>query len=247
MTPELPGQALMIEASAPDAVAGKKSLRPAPASLRMQILSTEHGSLLATRSMTWEESFHRAQMFLTALSGAVVALALVSQATSFGSGFATFALVLLPVVLFLGLTTFIRLVAINHDEYRWVIGMNRIRAAYLELAPELEPYFVTGYHDDWKGVMRTAGWSDFPTLRGYVTTPAVVCVIDGVVAAVIVFLAADQVHASTPIAATLGVVAFVAWNVALSQYTTRGYRKSERAHRSLSPTPIGEGAPQPVE
>jgi hypothetical protein len=42
--------------------------------------------------------------------------------------------VLLPVVLFLGLTTYVRLVAINHDETRWVLGMNRIRAAYLELA-----------------------------------------------------------------------------------------------------------------
>ena len=45
---------------------------------------------------------------------------------------------LLPVVLFLGLTTYIRLVAVNHDETRWVLEMNRIRAAYLELAPELE-------------------------------------------------------------------------------------------------------------
>jgi hypothetical protein len=96
-----------------------------PAALRVQILSTEHWSLLATRSQTWNESFARAQMFLSVLSASVIALALVAQATAFGSGFTAFALVLLPVVLFLGLTTYIRLVAINHDETRWVLGMNR--------------------------------------------------------------------------------------------------------------------------
>jgi hypothetical protein len=105
-----------------------------PAALQVQILATEHWSLLATRSQTWNESFARAQMFLSVVSGSVIALALVAQASSFGSGFTAFALVLLPVVLFLGLTTYVRLVAVNHDVARWVLGMNRIRAAYLELA-----------------------------------------------------------------------------------------------------------------
>jgi hypothetical protein len=39
-----------------------------------------------------------------------VALALVAQATAFGEGFAMFALLILPVVLFLGVATFVRLV-----------------------------------------------------------------------------------------------------------------------------------------
>jgi hypothetical protein len=49
------------------------------AALRVQILSTEHWSLLATRSQTWSESFARAQMFLSVLSASVIALALVAQ------------------------------------------------------------------------------------------------------------------------------------------------------------------------
>jgi hypothetical protein len=49
------------------------------AALRAQILSTEHWSLLATRSQTWSESFARAQMFLSVLSANVIALALVAQ------------------------------------------------------------------------------------------------------------------------------------------------------------------------
>jgi hypothetical protein len=54
--------------------------------VRTQILATEHWSLLATRSMTWNEVFSRASMSVTVLSAAVVALALVAQAAAFGPG-----------------------------------------------------------------------------------------------------------------------------------------------------------------
>ncbi|MDQ6793723.1 MAG: hypothetical protein M3067_02650 [Chloroflexota bacterium] len=196
--------------------------------------------MLATRSLTWSESFARAQMFLSVLSGAVIGLALVAQAASFGAGFIVFALVILPVVLFVGVATFVRLVAVNNDEARWVIGMNRIRAAYLELAPELKPYFITGHHDDEKGLMVTAGYDAFPTLYGYVTTPAVVGVIDALVAAVIVSLIAGQLHAVIPMAAALGLVTFVACNVAFTRYVTRDRRKQALARRAFSPTPPDE-------
>lgn len=48
-------------------------------SVRLQILSTEHWSLLASRSLGWNEVFSRTTMFLATLSGAVVALALVAH------------------------------------------------------------------------------------------------------------------------------------------------------------------------
>ena len=37
---------------------------------RAQFLATEHWSLLATRSLSWNESFSRSSMFLTSLSTA---------------------------------------------------------------------------------------------------------------------------------------------------------------------------------
>jgi hypothetical protein len=112
--------------------------------VRAQLLATEHWSLLATRAMTWNEVFSRASMFVTVLSAAVVALALVAQVTAFGPGFRLFALLMLPIVLLVGVATDLRLSAANADDLGLVIGMNRLRHAYLELAPELEPYFVTG-------------------------------------------------------------------------------------------------------
>jgi hypothetical protein len=119
--------------------------------LRLQILTTEHWSLLSTRALSWNEAFSRATMFLTLLSGSVVALALVAGVMGFDDGFTTFALLLLPLVLFAGVGTFRRLIEINREDVRWVIGMNRLRHAYLEAAPDLRPYFVTGWYDDEAG------------------------------------------------------------------------------------------------
>jgi hypothetical protein len=33
-----------------------------------------------------------------------------------------------------------------------VLAMNRLRRAYLTIAPGLEPYFTTGHHDDERGL-----------------------------------------------------------------------------------------------
>ena len=93
----------------------------------LQILTTEHWSLLATRSLVYTEAMSRTSIFVAALSGAVVALALVAQATDLGNGFIGFALVLLPVVYFLGWATIVRLSQVNHENARWVQGMNHIR------------------------------------------------------------------------------------------------------------------------
>ena len=150
----------------------------------LQILTTEHWSLLAGRSLVYTEAMSRTSIFVAALSGAVVALALVAQADDFGSGFVAFALVLLPVVYFLGFTTIVRLAQVNLENARWVQGMNRIRHAYVEIAPEVEPYFVTSRYDDDAGVLQTAvpGVAPTPHLQAFVAAPGVVAVIDSVVA-----------------------------------------------------------------
>src|SRR4051812_1168691 len=126
----------------PANVMGAEPSLVTPPAMRLQILSTEHWSLLASRSLAWNESFSRAGMFLTTLSGALVALALIAQATDFGSGFILSALIILPVVLFIGVATVVRLGDSNYHDAICIVGMNRIRHAYLELAPDLEPYFV---------------------------------------------------------------------------------------------------------
>jgi hypothetical protein len=78
-----------------------------------------------------------------------------ATASGFGAQTTTLALVLLPVVLLLGIATYVRLVRINTEEYQLVLAMNRLRHAYLKIEPGLEPYFTTSHHDDEQGVMAT--------------------------------------------------------------------------------------------
>ena len=132
--------------------------RPDPErATKVQILATEHWSLLATRSLTYTESLSRVTIFLSIVSGVVVALALVVQVSRFGPAFIAIAIPLLSVVAFTGISTMGRLMTLNRDDFRWVVGMNRLRRAYLELHPELERYLVTGSHDDMPGVLQTLG------------------------------------------------------------------------------------------
>jgi hypothetical protein len=102
------------------------------------ILSSEHWSLIATRSLIWNEAMSRATVFLTVLSASIIALAFLADATGFGPQTTTLALVVLPVVLLLGIATYVRLVQINSEEFELVLAMNRLRHAYLRMAPDLE-------------------------------------------------------------------------------------------------------------
>jgi hypothetical protein len=111
----------------------------------LQILTTEHWSLLSTRTLGYQEMFGRTTIFVAVLSGTVVALALVAQATHFGPEALSFGLVLISVALLIGIATFVRCVAINYEDARWVTGMKLLRHAYLQIVPELEPFFLTGH------------------------------------------------------------------------------------------------------
>jgi hypothetical protein len=210
-----------------------------PAAMRLQILSTEHWSLLASRALAWNESFSRSGMFLTTLSGAMVALALVAQATAFGGQFMIFALVILPVVLFVGITTLLRLGAANYHENMCVVGMNRIRAAYLELAPELEPYFVMGVHDDARGVAITGGVEPDRSIVVYIlsATPGLITTLDALLAATIGTLLGLQLGLDTWPALGLGAVgllAFIAW---AGWYARGSMARATQHMQPMFPTP----------
>src|SRR2546425_13210861 len=179
------------------------------AAAKLQILATEHWSLLATRSLTYTEALSRVTIFLAILSGGVITLALVAQADSFGRTFISIAIPLLSVILFAGIATIVRLNALNRDDYRWVIGMNRLRHAYLELHPELEPHFIASQYDDLSGALQTLGVEHMAAGRGLVsafhllqTLPGMLTVIVAAVAGAIGALAALAV-AAPPLAAVL--------------------------------------------
>jgi hypothetical protein len=182
----------------------------------VQILSTEHWSLLSTRSLAYTESFSRVQIFVSLLTGAVVALALLAQVGGYHEAFTLAAMLLLSVVLFVGLATIARLTALNRDDMRCVLGMNRLRHAYLEMHPELEPYFLTGRKDDLRGVLFTMDMDMVPgrlraadAAHALETLPAMLGVIVAVVAGVLTALVASSLGAHAGIVAGAASAVFL--------------------------------------
>ncbi len=218
--------------------------------VRVQILATEHWSLLATRGMTWNEMFSRTGMYLTVLSAATVALALVAQATEFGSGFRLFALLVLPVVLVLGIGTQVRVGDARAEDVWLTLGMNRLRRAYLELAPELEPYFVTGHHDDITGIMRTYMVEVMRTPgsapritpgRVLASTPVLVGIINAAVAGVLAALVVEALGGTMIVSAAVGFMVGLAYAVAFATLPLREIARMRREWRPRFPSPVPDG------
>ena len=213
------------------------------AATRLQVLATEHWSLLATRSLTYTESLGRVTMFLAILSGAVIALALVAQADHFGPTFIAIAIFVLAVVLFAGVATISRLMQLNADDFRWVVAMNRIRHAYLEMHPELEPHFMASPYDDVPGALQTLGIDVTASrrvgsaLHVLQTLPGMLSVIVAAVAGAIAALAAIA-FAAPPLGVTLAcAVAFVLAVIVLGMWGRRSVRRSDPSLEPRFPSP----------
>ena len=202
----------------------------------IQIMSTEHWSLLSARSLAYNEAFTRGGMFLTFLSMSFVALALVASAMSFNGDFLAIAAILLAFDLVIGLGTYGRVVAANQDDYRALHGMARIRHGYTQMAPMLAPYFTTSVNDDEPGVLLSYG-SPATTKTGQftyaLTTSAgmialIVSLLAGVLAHVVVLLAGLPVA----VGFVVGAVAIIAVFVALALFTAH-YLRTEQARLSV--------------
>ncbi len=183
----------------------------------IQILSTEHWSVLTARSLAYNEALVRAGMFLTFLSMSFVGLALLADAMSFGPEFLTVAAIVLAFDLIIGLTTYGRIAGANSDDLRAMHGMARIRHGYLQAAPLLHPYFTSAVHDDIDTV--SAGYGAPAGTLGEIvyglTTSIgmvglIVSLVGGVLAAVLGMLAGVAPGGALWIAAAATLIIFLA-------------------------------------
>jgi hypothetical protein len=213
----------------------------------LQILSTEHWSLLSNRSLAYNEAFTRAGMFLTFLSMSFVALALLAQGMSFGDQFLTVAAVVLGFDFIIGIVTYARINGANVDDLRAVHGMARIRHAYIEAAPHLLPYFTSPTHDDVDSVTSVYGTvtGGFVPLVLYGLTTSggmialIVSLVGGVLAGVLSLLIGIG-SASTAI--WIGLVGAVAVFVAIVLLTAGSVPRHQAALGVRFPAPAD---PQP--
>jgi hypothetical protein len=209
----------------------------------LQILSTEHWSLLATRSLAYNEAFSRAGMFLSFLSATLIVIGFLLSS-------ATFSAVVIPVValllladLFIGLATLGRLLGASAEELHSVRGMNRIRHAYRDMVPGLELYFVSGFHDDARGVLTTYGPIGESrsllrnVLHGVTTTVGMVGTIDAFILGALVSVVAIGFGIETRVVIGLGVAGFVVTFGVLSARGMRAAMRGQARAKAIFPSP----------
>jgi hypothetical protein len=166
-------------------------------------------------------------ILLAVLSAVIVALSFVAQGTGFGPEFVAFAAILLPLLLFLGLATFVRVVQGTREAVVYVLGMNRIRHFFAEATPRSLAYLTMPIFDDENALARSAGggMTRRPP-RGRLRWALVQ--VPGVVA-----------WAGQPVAvvAVLAVMAFVVLLGVLLAYWERSVRELSAALEPRFPTP----------
>jgi hypothetical protein len=111
--------------------------------------------------------------------------------------------------------------------------MNRLRQAYLELAPDLDPYFVTSHHDDEFGVLQTYSFrrhvGAVHLLSG---SPVIVGIIDTVLSGVLAAIACQALGAPGDVQFAAGLLAAL---VAAAMLGALGYRRLSRLRRDYRP------------
>lgn len=205
------------------------------------LLTTEHWSLLSARSLAYNEAFVRAGMFLTFLSMSFVALALLAQAMSFGQSFLSVTALVLAFDFVIGLTTFMRMNGANLDDLRANHGMARIRHAYTQITPIVEPYFTTPTHDDIDAVTAVYGpISDrLPgqIVYGLTTSSGMIGLIVAMVGGVLAAVLAMVMGVDGGVSIWIGVIGLVIVLAALVAYAAAAIPREQARLTARFPTP----------
>jgi hypothetical protein len=117
--------------------------------------------------------------------------------------------------------------------------MNRIRAAYAELDPGIDRYFITSAHDDAKGVGQTytyfphSGWH----VQLFASSWMFILVVDTVVASVLAGLVANAAGAPGAVIAIASTAAGTCYCAAWIWHFIRRTTAWERQYEALFPHP----------
>ena len=124
------------EAKSPGEHAGGDARGPRARGPAATFATTEHFNLQTARAITVSEANGRASIYLAALSSNLIALAFIGQMSRLGVAFYAFALILLPVLSFVGVVTFLRLVQFSIEDLAY--------AHRIALAAQLLPAALAG-------------------------------------------------------------------------------------------------------
>jgi hypothetical protein len=183
-----------------------------PRSATVSFVTTEHFALQGARGATIAESTGRATMFLASVSGGLIALGLVATATRLGTAFYAFALVVLPLLAFVGLVSFERTLQSGIEDYVYARRIARLRDYYFDQAPELRPYLLSvppTEHLALQGLPRSR-WQGWRSIAGMVAV--ITAALAGSAAGLLAAVASDHsLAAALPAGAAVGIA--IVWTL----------------------------------
>src|ERR1700680_365176 len=109
-----------------DANAVRAANEPRPAAVTF--VTTEHFTLQGVRASTIAESTGRASAFLGSVSGGLIALGFIGQASQLGTAFYACGMILLPTLTFVGLVTFERVFQSGREDAIYAHRIAQLRA-----------------------------------------------------------------------------------------------------------------------
>jgi hypothetical protein len=194
-------------------------------------LATEYFALSGLRSSSIAEAGARATMFFTTLTGTVLALGFLAGASD---AVVPVAFAALPIVILLGVASFLRLVEISVEDVGALRAINRIRAYYGGLVPEGIEYFPAPRGQQALTDLVDVGARQTPW-RAALTTAATVGVMDALVAGASLSFALAHAGVPTALAVVIGIAVAVAMIWALLAYQTRRFYAALRVGETASP------------
>jgi hypothetical protein len=210
-----------------------------PPAVRAQMLATEHWSLLATRSQTWSEVMGRISAQFTFASASLVVLALSLQVVGMNNTFRLLAVWLALAVLVTGSLTALRVRNASQEDMLLVVGMNRLRAAYVAMDPTIAQYLVTGWTDDEAGVAQTyaMGFARHPLAHVFASAFVFTGTVNAIVAAGLGAVIADAAGTRGWVTPVISCATGVAYFFVVVYPAHRGYRQTTRSWTVRFPAP----------
>jgi multidrug transporter EmrE-like cation transporter len=191
-------------------------------------LANEYFALSGLRSSSIAEAGTRATLFFTTLTGTVLALGFLAGTTN---AVVPVAYAALPIVILLGLLSFLRLVDISVEDVGALGAINRIRAYYAGLVPEGTEYFPAPGQTQAINELVDIG-ERRATWRAALTIAATVGVMDALVTGASLAFALSHLGAPTALAVVAGIAVALAIIWGMFLYQSRRFGAALRVVKS---------------
>jgi hypothetical protein len=148
-----------------------------------------------------------------------------------------FGFVLFLALFLLGLFTFQRAVQSGMEDFLYARGINRIRHFYVEVAPQLNDYFILSTNDDAQGVLLDMGVGAASWWQPFRSTAGMVAMVNSVLGAVSAGLLVNVLGAhSLALATGVSLAVFVLSVIVHQRAQFASFDRANRHQHALFPS-----------